>query len=128
MESSYISTDKPVSVAIVEDYGVTDSVASLRAMLSSAGIERTYYRPDAATISDVQEYDVLVSASIDHTRKQTLLNQAYAFGKGIITFSTDTQAAQWAMLSGARLGGGRLHWNQNTKCESASPNQSTRLE
>ncbi len=95
-----VESDRPVSVAIVEDYGVTAWTAALRSLLASSGVDRTFYRPDAITLADVEAYDVLISVSVDYTRKQSLLNAAYAAGKGIITCGLTASAAELTQVIG----------------------------
>lgn len=95
-----IQSDRPVSVAIVEDFGVTAWTVALRLLLASAGVDRVFYRPDAITLADVEAYDVLLSVSIDYTRKQTLLNAAFAAGKGIITCGLTASSAELGQVIG----------------------------
>lgn len=70
-------------VAIVEEYNLPGQGGAMLDLLSS--LAEVAFLPTAKELSDVEEYDVLVSLSSTATKKNRLLVEAHAAGKSILT-------------------------------------------
>lgn len=92
-------------VLICEEFGVTGQGLAIKSLLSSVGIKRVHYQPQVDLYSEVVDFDVLISISADHTRKLTLLTEAWSKGKGIITCGVDATAAQLPLVIAGAAGG-----------------------
>ena len=92
-------------VLICEEFGVTGQGLAIKSLLSSVGIKRVHYQPQVDLYSEVAEFDVLISISSDHTRKLTLLTEAWSKGKGIITCGVDATAVQLPLIIAGAAGG-----------------------
>ena len=81
-------------VIIAEEFDSTGQALAIKGLLAQAGVKYVHYNPLVSTYADVEDFDVLISVSSDHTRKLTLLNEAFAKGKSIMTLGVDATAAQ----------------------------------
>lgn len=91
-------------ILICEEFGVTGQGLAMKSLLSSVGIKRVHYQPQVDLYSEVADFDVLISISSDHTRKLTLLTEAWSKGKGIITCGVDALAAQLPLVIAGAAG------------------------
>lgn len=92
--------DRPVRVAIVEQYNAEGQAFALKQALSYGGITEVHYLPTVNSYDQIQEYDVLVAISGTSTQKAALLTQCYNLGKSVITFSMNQSAASLPLVVG----------------------------
>lgn len=67
-------------------------------LMRLSGILKIDYNPLVSTYDEVSGYDILISVSLDYTRKLALLTQAYNAGKSILTFNLNSTAAQLPLI------------------------------
>lgn len=87
-------------IAIVEEYEAPGQGLALKTLLARAGAKVVFYNPQAVRLSELEEFDVLVSVSSSHSRKLALLTAAYEQGKSVITLSPNVTNAQLPLLVG----------------------------
>ncbi len=91
-------------VIIAEEYDSIGQALAIKGLLAKAGIKYVHYNPLVSTYADVEDFDVLISVSSDHTRKLTLLNEAFAKGKSILTLGVNAVSAELPyIIAGAAL-------------------------
>lgn len=90
------------SILIMEEFGVPPGQSvHLKRALNSKGLTRVRINTTVTAYSQVQDFDILISISIDYTRKLALLEEAFAKGKSILTFNLQSTAAQLPKLIGS---------------------------
>ncbi|USH45027.1 minor tail protein [Gordonia phage Camerico] len=104
------------AVIIVEEEGVSNEALRLKRLLAQAGIKFVDYNPLVENMTELSDYDIVVSVSADYTRKLALLTQAYNAGKSVLTFNVNSTGAQLPLLIG---GTGALTNNQYRQFENA---------
>jgi hypothetical protein len=82
------------NILIMEEYGVTGEALNLKAILIDRGFNSVRINTAATTTADVSYADILVSISSDYSRKQALLNSAFAAGQSVLTISPAATSAQ----------------------------------
>ena len=87
-------TKKNPNCVIVEEYNAIGQALNLKTLLSLAGVNFVDYNPLIDTISELEDYDIIISISGDYTHKLALLTQAYNQGKSILTFNLNSTVAQ----------------------------------
>lgn len=93
-------SDRGTRVGIVEQHLADGQAFELKKHLSSQGLTEVHFIPSATDYEHVEEYDVLVAISSTSIQKRALLNEAYANGKGIITFSMDETGVTLPLVVG----------------------------
>lgn len=92
--------DREVRVAIIEETNAAGQANALKDMLYTAGITQVYTLLRAARYDEVEDYDVLIAISNTNTTKYALLDEAHQRGKGIITCTLQSTAAQLPYVLG----------------------------
>ena len=103
-------------IMIVEEESALNQGVILKNLLGEAGVHFVEYNPLIENISEVQDYDILVSISGNYTRKLALLTAAYQAGKSVLTFGVNSTAAQLPLLvsnTGALRSGDELRHFEN---------------
>lgn len=91
---------REVRVAIVEESNAAGQANALKDMLYTAGVTQVFSVLRATKYEDVEDYDVLVAISATSTTKTALLSEAHQQGKGIITCTLQSTAAQLPYVLG----------------------------
>lgn len=95
--------DEAVSpkILIVEENSATNQALILKNLLHAAGCQFVDYDPLTENISEIQDYDIIVSISGTHSLKLELLTLAYQTGKSVLSFGLDSTSAQLPMIIGS---------------------------
>lgn len=80
-------------ILIVEEHAAPAQFLALKSMLQKHGFKTVHYNPQAEFYDEVEDFDILVSISSTSTKKLALLNEAFARGKSIMTFSPGNTVA-----------------------------------
>ncbi len=92
--------DRDPRVIIIEEYQALNQGLALKRLLSNAGVKVVHYNPQVSSLSELEDFDIVISISSSYTRKLTLLTQAFEAGKSVITFNTDSTASQLPYVIG----------------------------
>lgn len=100
------------AIAIIETTGATNAAYQFQSKLASLGFTRTDIRI-GATINDLTNYDIIITnncATADATANATLLAQAYAQGKSIVTIGTGNGTPQIPFITATSAAGAGTVW------------------
>lgn len=73
-------------VVIMEERDAPGQAQALRAIMFEAGLTNVHFNPDVRSLSDLEGADIVVGITGGSTASTTIYQEAFASGKGVITF------------------------------------------
>lgn len=124
----YDSWQTPPSIAIVEMPTASTYAYNFRNQLMGLGFKNVEVKTDALSMSDLADYDIIVSCSGNNvTAKSQLLKDAYAAGRAIFTLGNMNTATQIPFFTTVTASAPNLSWGISPPMSSAHPIVQTNL-